>query len=247
MLQGLYCSNNQLTQLDNLNLPMLRELVCSNNQLTQLVLQNTINIQIITYNDNLIEFIAPNLRRAINRKQNIYKDSQNVHNHTIQECICESIHNIISVKPTINNLHEYIINANLNNQSKQLLFEYMEDKTVHSTLNITFEELLLHTLSRIDINEHKDEIFKILDQELQDSLCKCYTGRMSRLINCLNGFDSIVNIQISDAEQIGQIISITKESMTEYNTVKHKELVYKELHDRGYTDDVINEWIQYIE
>ena len=103
--------------------------------------------------------------------------------------------------------------------------------------------------SSIKINKIwiKDEIFKILDQELQDSLCKCYTGRMSRLINCLNGFDSIVNIQISDAEQIGQIISITKESMTEYNTVKHKELVYKELHDRGYTDDVINEWIQYIE
>ena len=115
---------------------------------------------------------------------------------------------------------------------------------------ITFEELLLHTFSRIDINEHKDEILNILNIELIDSLCKCYTGRMSRLINCLNGFDPLVSINISDSEQIGQIISIIKDKLidnNEYTIEKHKEIVTIELQHRNYVKETINEWIQYIE
>ena len=46
---------------------------------------------------------------------------------------------------------------------------------------------------------------------MSDSLCKCFTGRMSRLINCLNGFDELVQINISENEQIGQIIILVRE------------------------------------
>ena len=77
----------------------------------------------------------------------------------------------------------------LTNQTKQILIEYINCKDVHSILNITFEELLIHVLNRIEINENKNEIKNILNIEMSDSLCKCFTGRMSRLINCLNGFD----------------------------------------------------------
>ena len=104
---------------------------------------------------------------------------------------------------------EYILgNSILTETTKRLLIEYMEDKTVHSTLLITFEELLLHTISRIEINEEKDQILNIMNSEIQDSECKCYVGRISRLVNCLSGFDPLVNIQISDTEQIGNIISV---------------------------------------
>jgi hypothetical protein len=252
MLQILYCNHNQITQLDNLNLPMLQVLYCNHNQITQLRLQHVQNLQYICYHNNEIEFITPNLLRAINNnRQNIYSDSQNVHNHNIQECIRKSIHNIINIPSTIRLLSDYIVNNTiLTEQSKQLLFEYIEDKTIHSTLLITFEELLLHTLSRIDINVHKEEILKILNIELNDSLCKCYTGRMSRLINCLNGFDSLVTIQISESEQIGQIISIIKDSLmatNNYTVDKHKELSIQELQSRSYSLEIINTWIEYIE
>ena len=126
----------------------------------------------------------------------------------------------------------------------------MEDDTVHSTLLITFKELLDHTLSRIDANEHKQEILEILNTELNDSLCKCYTGRMSRLINCLNGFDDLVTIQISESEQIGQIISIIKDELTNannYTTTKHKQQSIEQLLSRGYSMETINIWIEHIE
>ena len=37
--------------------------------------------------------------------------------------------------------------------------------------------------------------------EITDALCKCFTERISRLVNCLNGFDDNIKINISDNEQ----------------------------------------------
>jgi hypothetical protein len=88
--------------------------------------------------------------------------------------------------------------------------EYKNCKDIYSALNITFEELLLYVFNRIEINEHKDEIKRVLNTEMTESVCKCFTGRMSRLINCLNGFDSLVNIQIADNEQISQVIEVIR-------------------------------------
>jgi len=179
--------------------------------------------------------------------QNIYSDQQNVHNHHIQECIRKSIYNVISIKPIIDDLHSYIINDTILSEScKQLLFEYIDDKTIHSTLNITFEDLLLCTLSLIETNKYSADIKSILNDEITDSQCKCYTGRMSRLINCLNGYTNKVEINISDTEQIGYVIHSIKQDLISRNIYaieKHKELVKNELIDRQYSIDIIDEWI----
>jgi len=88
----------------------------------------------------------------------------------------------------------------INDTTKSLLFEYIDDKSIHSTLGITFEELLISVIDFILKNEHKDELLSILQTEINDILCKCFTGRMSRLINVLNGFDPKIVINISDNE-----------------------------------------------
>ena len=127
----------------------------------------------------------------------------------------------------------------------------IDDNVVeYMTFSKSLEELLLHTMSVIDKNEHMDEILKIMNIELDDSLCKCYTGRMSRIINCLNGFSDLVQVQISESEQIGQIISIVKDMLidkNEYTVEKHKELARTELVNRSYSNDIIETWIAFIE
>ena len=40
------------------------------------------------------------------------------------------------------------------------------------------------------------EIKRILNQEMSDTLCMCFTGRISRLLNCLNVMDPLVYIHI---------------------------------------------------
>jgi hypothetical protein len=67
----------------------------------------------ICYNNNTIEYIPPNVFRRleqIKNGQNIYNDSQNVHNHHIQESIRKSINNILRIKPLITDFTDLILN-----------------------------------------------------------------------------------------------------------------------------------------
>jgi len=213
-----------------------------------------VNLTTLQYENNLINHIPPNLVRRLNRfknGQNIYNDGQNVHNHNIQESIRKSVNNILEIKPIITDTTDLILNDTiLTNETKEILMEYKNSKEIYSALNITFEELLLYVFNRIEINEHKDEIKQVLNVEMIDSVCKCFTGRMSRLINCLNGFDSLVNIQIADNEQIAQVIEVVRvglEKENKYEIRLHKELVREQLIERNYDDAVIKEWISHIE
>ena len=102
------------------------------------------------------------------------------------------------------------------------------------------------------IQQHtdKDEIKNVLNIEMRDAKCMCFTGRISRLINCLNGFTDLVRIEISDNEQIGNIIIVIQRRLTtkdNYSVEEHQKIVKKELLERGFSNDIIEEWIQHIE
>jgi hypothetical protein len=255
-LEILYCTGNNLTTLNNIqNLVNLQVLDCTNNNLTNLNdIQNLRNLRYVKYYSNAIEHIPPNITRMLNQiknGQNIYGDSQNVHNHHIQESIRQSIFNILQTKPTITNLNQLIINDPiLTEQTKRLLFEYSTCKDVHLSLNITFEELLLYVFDRIEQNADKDEIKRVLNIEMDESVCKCFTGRISRLVNCLNGFDPFICINISESEQISQIIIKIRNELdrtNSYSTNMHKQLVEERLKELKYSNDVIDLWTNNIE
>jgi Leucine-rich repeat (LRR) protein len=255
-LTTLNCYFNQLTSLNGIeNLVNLTKLYCGQNQLTSLnEIENLVNLTVVNYNNNLIVHIPPNLVRRLNRltnEQNIYNDSQNVHNHNIQESIRTSVNNILKIKPIITDTTDLILTDTiLTNETKEILMEYKNSKDIYSALNITFEELLLYVFNRIEINEHKDEIKRVLNTEMTESVCKCFTGRMSRLINCLNGFDPLVNIQIAGNEQIGQVIHalrVNLERENKYEIKLHKELAREQLRKRKYDESVIEEWVEQIE
>ena len=255
-LTELSCNSNQLTSLNGIeNLVNLTELICGSNQLTSLnEIENLVNLTHFSYANNLIIHIPPNLVRRLNRfknGQNVYNDGQNVHNHNIQESIRTSVNNILQIKPIITDTTDLILNDTiLTNKTKEILMEYKNSKEIYSALNITFEEMLLYVFNRIEINEHKNEIKQVLNTEMSDSVSKCFTGRTSRLINCLNGFDPLVNIQIAGNEQIGhviQVIRVNLERDNKYEIELHKKLVREELRERKYDECVIEEWVEHIE
>ena len=159
----------------------------------------------------------------------------------------------MAINPTIgkNNLNNLIINNRiLTQKTKSILIEYSDNTDVHSLLNITFEELLLNIYSLILKNENSDEIFQIMNSEMNDSLCKCFTGRISRLVNCLNGFDVNIKINISTNEQIGNIIILIKNQLileNKYDLESHKRLVKNNLLERDYELNIIETWLEYCE
>ncbi len=248
-LQQLYLNNNQMTEINGLdNLVNLQHLHLSNNQIKELPLNlcNFRNILCFYYNNNPIEHIMLPVQRWLNRKKNnnIYNDGQNVHNPNIQNSFRNSLTNLLKDKPTINleTVKNEIINSEiLTEQTKREILNYCDDPSEHSTYLITYSDLLIYVWSRI---RNKNEILKVLNQEISDGLCMCFTGRMTRLLNVLVGFYDDIELQISDSEQITNIIMSLKNKI--FDEQQLKEAVKKELLERQYSEAIINEWLEYI-
>ena len=280
LLEVLFCDHNEITELGDYpllknfvcqynQLTFIKEyiscerLICNSNKLTQLPnLINWRNLVDVEYQNNEIDYIPPNITRFLNllteRKKKkdvivVYNDQQNVHDHNIQKCIRESINKVILDRPCVDfdlMFQQIVENDILEEETKKILVDFSSNEDIHSLLGITFKELLLSVWSIIIQNKHQKDILAILNTEMKDSMCKCFLGRMSRLINSLNGFDERVQIQMDDSSQIGNIIVITKmnlEKEKSYTVEKHKEIVFKELLERGFDKTLIKEWVDNID
>jgi hypothetical protein len=87
---------------------------------------------------------------------------------------------------------------------------------------------------------------------MKSAECKCFTGRISRLVNVLNGYYDDIKIEIAENEQIGTIIGIIvqnyiKENGENYDAEKLKDIVKKELIDRNLDEKTISQWLEHVE
>jgi hypothetical protein len=184
--------------------------------------------------------------RDLQKINSIYNDTQNVHSTSIQSSIKNSIFNIMQ-NYNKDYILTYLDNTILTHETKQALIEYSQCDDEHTMLNITFEELLKAVF--IEINtftiDIQKSILQVMNTEMSDSICKCFTGRLSRLVNCLSGFSDKVNINISNNEEISNIIITLKNKITNIEELKHA--ITHEMNERGYTQDIIDEWLLYIE
>ena len=254
-LKVLYLHDNQLTSIppELGQLVNLQELDLSHNELTFIPpeLGQLRNIRSLYIDNNPIDYLPPPIQRLLDRQnqgQNVYQDKQSIHNSGIQKSFRESVNRLLSKKPdlSLEKTLEEIVSSELSNECKSSLVEYSSREDIHGELNITFGELLIAVWDRIHDHKNKQDILPILSQEMSDALCMCFTGRMTRLVNTLSGFVSDVSIHISDNEQISNLVLLTKEKVIPYNVDSHKALFQKEMEERGYSIDIINEWVSYL-
>ena len=255
-LQKLSLSNNKISEIKGLdNLVNLKELYLYNNQITELPLSlcNLRNLRHFYYYGNPIEYIPlpvqrwlDRMNRRITKNNMVYNDKQNIHNHHIQNSFRRSLENILRDKNLLKlkTVKSEILNNNiLTEQTKREILNYCDDKSEHATYLITYVDLLVYVWSRISRSENKTDLCEVLNQEISDGLCMCFTGRLTRLLNCLSGFYDDIELQISDSEQITNIIIALKKK---YDAEELKDKVKSELIDRQYSNEIINEWLLYL-
>ena len=259
-LHVLYLERNQITQIcpEIGQLQNLHVLYLSYNQIT-IIPANIIqcnNLRCFEYDNNPFNIHIECVQRVLDRIQNrggtinnLYTDSQNIHTSSIQSSVKKSIFNLLNAISDLKAINSYIDDEILTIKTKQLITEYILIKETHSCLDCTFEEIFnavwkeICRISELHI-EFENEIKRRLNEEMDDSECKCFTGRISRLINCLSGYSDKVQIEISNSEQIGNIISIAKSKYSDIDQIK--QIVRKELTERNFSSDIIEEWISYI-
>jgi hypothetical protein len=253
-LLRLLCNDNRIISLGPLTYCINLEVIyCRNNQITSLEsLVYLRHLNFLDYSDNPLIIQSNQVQRFLNRfyiinkKNNIYHDNQNVHDVTIQKTICESLQSLLRDPKPLYTIDD-IIESDLNSDTKESLIEYCQDESVHSIHLITYGELLGYVWQRIIKSEYKMELFRILDEQIADSECKCFTGRFNRTLSVLVGFYDDIRINISDKARIGAIIITCKDKIMPYNSTDHKKMVLKELADAGYTEKEIKPWIDVIE
>ena len=109
---------------------------------------------------------------------------------------------------------------------------------------INFEDLFLRVFQRIVNSEHKTELLIRLDDEMSDSMCKCFTGRLTRLVNVLVGFSDDIEINISESERISAIIlSVLSGSAIGEMTDELKEICRTKLKEAEVEDSEIEKWL----
>ena len=252
-LQILKLSGNKITEIKNIdNLVNLHTLYLEHNMITEipLTILNNINLKDFTHDIDIVNQIITrflNRNKIKSNKIAIYNDNQNVHNSDINKSISQSIYAILNT-PKNNDLYmnDILGDLILTSQTKESLVEYCACTDVHSTLNVTFAEVLQSVWYVIQNHKDSEEIKRILNTEMSESICKCFTGRLSRLINCINGFDDRVCIMISNNDAIGNIIVMIIAQNKDKNINEMKAICKVELLSRGYTMDIIEEWIDYI-
>lgn len=148
-------------------------------------------------------------------------------------------------KFTKDNIMKDIAESPLKNETKSALFEWRLEQERHSYYGVTFEEILMYVWM-VGIHLEGDSVntfYQALDNNMSDAVCKCFTGRIGRLINSLSGLSPLVNIKIGDNEQISNIMVLTKKQLekdNKYTIEAHRELVKTELTERGYEQEKVN-------
>ena len=148
---------------------------------------------------------------------NIYEDSQNVHNSTVNNSVIKAAITLCTIYKNVNTSeHVKLISAILSEKYGEKYNDTMkfikENTWVHE--DFTLRDLLksvwcwMNDYSALNPTLYDDLLVRFTT-ELDDMNGKCTTGHISRLINVLQGFtqDSNLIIKISDKDQYKSVIS----------------------------------------
>lgn len=192
----------------------------------------------------------------LNQNLQVYNSPQSVHNSSIQSSLKKCIMKLIKDNIKLD-IQQVLILVNkdhvLNKGTKKLLNKYCRDHANHhSTLNVTFGQVLTAVWEKITElqMEYQDEVKKIMNDEMDVSRNKCFTGRISRLVSCLHGFIEGIEVNISPNEQISNILLMVKKRLEKENNLTEenwKNEFKNEMEERFYPETKINEWLEHIE
>ena len=156
---------------------------------------------------------------------NVYQGSQNVHNSSVQKSSSDAICAIMNMAKELERTRRTnaltgmsLVRAVNTIFYKKVLFIFkwpikfastpnlhdwvINCTSVHSRMNVTFEELLGAVWAVIETHSFRDTLRERLAEELRDAMGLCFTGRMTRVINSLQGLVDGIRIVVSPRERL---------------------------------------------
>jgi hypothetical protein len=176
-------------------------------------------------------------------KLKIYNDGENVHDTSIQSSLSLSINNILKGPCFGDEMKQLLNDSSLSSEIICYILESFKEETIHAQTGVTYEKLFGYVFYYILNSENCDELIKILEDEIHEGRGLCFVGRLTRLVNVLSGFHDGVTLKIADNSQIGNIAVLLRSN---YSGEELRTNFRKEMRERGYSNDIIDEWIEYL-
>ena len=147
-------------------------------------------------------------------RNNIFKNRQNVHVRSIEESV-EKIAKVLSThrpqsgiyytfeqaRDAIMNLSQHY-NESVKHDVEGALIRITIDRAVYGSTNLTLTGALSKIWTHIQDSEFREELETRLIEELVDSINKCSSGYMARLVSVFSGYIDHLSITISFEDQI---------------------------------------------
>lgn len=135
----------------------------------------------------------------------------------------------------------------LSSEAKELFIEYCNSNEIHSVLNVTYKDVAERVIGWLNSQnvETWNEVIKILESEIMASKNKCFTGRISRLVSCLDGFHPGVRVKIATSDQISNRVLTTLKKCKDENLSKEEteKKITQELIELELDETQIKEWL----
>ena len=256
-IETLVFDHNLVTSLDGIETCRdLRIIECEGNPLTDINAVVGLRLYRCEGITEALWISTPQLQRYYQQHANqvstgmlrtIYGNGQNVHDSQVTKSIAASLRNLMKDPKPAFTIELVLLESSLSEHTKTRLVEYCADTCVHSDHLLSYQELLAYVWARIMRSPHKTELLKVLEEQINDAECMCFTGRFHRTVSVLVGFYPDILITISDSSRISAIILAVKASLIPYDPVKHRELAHQLLIGAGYTEDIAQIWVSAIE
>jgi hypothetical protein len=156
-------------------------------------------------------------RQNTNQKKKfttVYNDSQNVHDSGINSSVIENAERLVDNLPpgydySITKFYIRIKRYIAKNQTETINKALTRIRNDVSTFGkgVTLQMVLVAVEYEIISNvEHKNDAYLRLMEELYEAERYCATGYLSRLVNSLSGYSNIVEIKITELEQLKNVV-----------------------------------------
>lgn len=167
-------------------------------------------------NKKIARKVINDLGTSNSENKTIYGNSQNVHTGEIEKSVIDTLeflhkqqqsnvnkYTFEGIKKEIDDLLKLEENKKNAEKIHIALNRIYMDRALYSTYNCTLMSIFIRIWSYIQLSNHKTEMIKRLLEELTETADTCSSGYISRLINCISGFDDEnIGIRISWEDQI---------------------------------------------
>ena len=188
-----------------------------------------------------------------------YDNKQNVHLSSVQDNMQTAINTLFNIRVKAIMSFACVVKMlqsehNLSRKTIEFLEKTSEKDLYHTGYNLGYQRLFEQVYAVISESTYKADLIKIFIEEISETADNtCLTGKMTRMVNVLNGFVMDISVGISKTEEMSNSIIVLRNKYAKmYINEPDKYIaellpvVWQMLEDNCVPENEHEVWLEYV-